>query len=86
MVKDQKKMGKTHKLTDVEQKHLMGVGNIAMALNSWGNTLEYLIGLVEKDRQKYVETVVRPRLKLKPSKADKPDININAEMGLVEEL
>uniref|UniRef100_A0A6H2A6F9 Uncharacterized protein n=1 Tax=viral metagenome TaxID=1070528 RepID=A0A6H2A6F9_9ZZZZ len=79
-------MSKTHKLTEVEQKHLNSVGAIIGALNSWGNTLEYLIGLTQKDRQNYVDTVVRIRLGIKAKKNEEVDMHVDAGKGTVEEL
>lgn len=79
-------MPKTHKLEEKEQKHLLTVGNIVGALNSWANTLEYLIGLVEKDRQNYVDKNVRSRFNLKSREDGKADIHIDAERGIIEEI
>ena len=79
-------MSKTHKLLEVEQKHLTSVGSIIGSLNSWGNALEYLITLAQKDRQAYVDDVVRPRLGIKPKVGDEPDIVVDATAGTVEEL
>jgi len=79
-------MSKTHKLLEVEQKHLNSITSIIGALNSWASTLEYLIVLAEKDRQSYVDLNVRTRLNIKKTKGTEPDIKVDAEAGTVEEL
>jgi len=79
-------MPKTHKLTEVEQKHLRTISSISGTLSSWANTYEYLIGLVDKDRQKYVDDNVRVRLDLKKTEGTEPDIKVDSEKGTVTEL
>lgn len=74
------------KLNPDEQSHLASQGEVITQLKGIHNLIDYLVHLVERDRQDYTDKVIRPRLGLPELKDGVPDIKINVVKGTVEKI
>lgn len=70
------------KLTNEEVQTLQAKREIHRALESWMELFTYLIGLVEKDSQQFVDENVRKRLKIDES----TKLQVELDSGTIEPI
>lgn len=70
------------KLTNEEVQTLQAKREIHRAIESWMELFTYLMGLVDKDSQQYVDENVRERLKID----DSIKLRVELDRGIVEPL
>lgn len=67
-------------LTQEEVQTLSAKREVANAIHSWQSLFTYLESLVESDSQKFVDTVVKPRLNIDV----KQTVELSLQKGTIE--